>query len=184
MPRALKGRSIGQELLFLTDDRTPLLLTKQAILVGRLFTAGGEEEKSLPRALESASGAEFKSSRHWGNFILVRCSDSGASFYRDPSGSVAAYRLTASDEGIFFSDAGTALALGLLEGVSIDPRFALHWLQFPFLRTAGTGLSFVREIIPGTSIGRSGSGGWNEKHRLGVPRRSSGETRRSSTQEL
>jgi asparagine synthase (glutamine-hydrolysing) len=151
--RQLGLRAIDRaDLLFVADERTPYLTGEASILVGQLFSAENMRLHELPAALnDPANCADLgKFGGWWGNFVLFLSADGEPSVYRDPSAGAPVYRCRSGLEAIFVSDAGLASELGLLERISPDPVFAVHWLQFPFLRSARTGLEGVAEILPGT----------------------------------
>jgi asparagine synthase (glutamine-hydrolysing) len=99
---------------------------------------------------------------HWGNFALFSAFKAGSPIvYRDPSGAVCVYQHEQA-EGIFVSDAELARTLGLIDSPAIDTDFMRHWLQFPFLRTARTGIEGIREVLPGTCRTRV-DGVWSDR---------------------
>ena len=97
----------------------------------------------------------------WGNFVLFSTHEGRSHVYRDPSGSIPAYRVGGAGGDVFVSDAELACSLGLLDDGDVDPAFAVHWLQFPYLRTARTGIRQVRELMPGIEL-RGSPVGWSE----------------------
>lgn len=153
------------ELFLVAADETPCLSEDGAILVGQIFADPGKRLSSLPAGLAGAvNTTQLRSALdgHWGNFAFFCASGEEAIVYREPSGSVPVYRFGEPHETIFTSDADLALMLGLQARAEVDARFLVHWLQFPFLRTSRTGLSGVREMLPGVLLTRTGSGRWNE----------------------
>ena len=151
------------ELLLVGQANVTSLSSGDALLVGQAFDRAGEPLTSLPAELTSFDQPDLGPfiERNWGNYALFAASADRALVYRDPSGSVPVYRLGGDQQSILVSDAQIALRLDLLRP-QIDPIFLVHWLQFPFLRTARSGLEGVTELLPGMSIARSRSGGWTE----------------------
>ena len=141
-----------RDLLFVAGERTPYLTGEASVLVGRLFSPENIRLHELPVALgDPANRANLgRQDGLWGNFVLFLSADGEPKVYRDPSAGVSVYRCGSGHEAIFVSDAELAAELGLLERASPDPAFAVHWLRFPFLRSARTGLEGVTEILPGT----------------------------------
>jgi asparagine synthase (glutamine-hydrolysing) len=139
-------------LLFVSDQRTPYLCGADALLVGQLFSRQNRRLHELPAALfEPANLTDpGKLDGMWGNFALFFSSAGATGVYRDPSAGVPAYRCGDGHDAVFVSDAELASELGLLERASPDLAFAVHWLQYPFLRSARTGIQRTREILPGT----------------------------------
>ena len=155
------------ELLLVAPAETPFLSEGGAILVGQIHAASSERLNSLPDSLAGAvNAAKLRSALtdHWGSFAFFCASDEAAIVYREPSGSVPVYRLGEPHQTIFVSDAELAVALGLTGRAEVDALFLAHWLQFPFLRTSRTGLTGVREVLPGVLQTRTGPGVWNEGH--------------------
>lgn len=140
------------DLLFVSDRQTPSLACEGALLVGQLFSSEGDRIADLSvLAAEGFEPAMFATSAHlWGNFALFLSSPARLGVYRDPSASIPVYRCGDGLDCIFVSDAELASRLGLLDQASTDLLFAMHWLQFPFLRCARTGVAGVTEILPGT----------------------------------
>ena len=139
-------------LLFVSNHETPYLRGEASLLVGQLFSGENRRLHELPAALlEPANLTDLgKLDGHWGNFVLFFSSAEGTSVYRDPSAGVSAYRCGDGPDAVFVSDAEMASELGLLERASPDLAFAVHWLQYPFLRSARTCVEQVREVLPGT----------------------------------
>ena len=164
-----RARSLGLsniinrgDLLFVSDALTPCMACDGALLVGQLFSAEGDRIADLSvLAAEGFEPAKFATSAHfWGNFALFLASPARLGVYRDPSASIPVYRCGDGLDCIFVSDAELACRLGLLDRASTDLMFARHWLQFPFLRSARTGVGGVTEVLPGTWF--RFDGGWME----------------------
>lgn len=148
------------DLLFVADEQTPYLAGEQSLLVGELYSSDYRpvlelDGFSAERTLGSAPD------RPWGNFALFDAATPGV--YRDPSGAVSVYQCVKSGEDVFVSDAELASRLGLIEGASASLTFAVHWLQYPFLRTRNAGLDGVTEILPGVRRSRRRSGEWHDE---------------------
>lgn len=164
---SLEVRVNRPDLLMLADRRTPTCLAGNTVVVGQLFA---RDDDNLPCSSAGKGLDDDRISieattllrRHWGSFALFRSSEAGPTMvYRDPSGTVPVYQHAKGNGGVFVSDAEIAVKLGLVDETPIDTSFVRHWLQFPFLRTARTGLVHFREIIPGTCTSPA-NGGWNE----------------------
>lgn len=139
-------------LLFVADERTPYLSGDSSLLVGQLFSAENMRLHDLPTGLADPANPTDLSKLDglWGNFALFFSTAEGTGVYRDPSAGVPVYRCGSGHDAIFVSDAELASELGLLGRASPDLTFAVHWLQFPFLRSARTCIEHVREVLPGT----------------------------------
>lgn len=152
--------------LLVAEKGTALLEASDAILIGQLFAADGQRLTSLEPILDGGATPGISDStlaRHWGNFALFDASLEQPYVYRDPSGSVPVYHCRHGREDVFVSDAPLATRLGLLRDPRPDMTFAVHWLQFPFLRTRRCGLEGVVEILPGIRYEKGAGGGWTEK---------------------
>lgn len=150
------------DLLFLCDHQTEWLSCEGALLVGRLFAGTRRVTELSPEImaeLEKPMGA-VSPRGHWGNFLLFGSSILCRAAYRDPSGAIPLYHCGEGQEAVFVSHAELALGLGLLDRFTLDTTFIRHWLQFPFLRTARTGIAEVAELIPGTRLSFSKDRRW------------------------
>lgn len=146
-----RSRKLGFEVaadrtvaLVLADSRTKVAVAEKGILIGQLFAPDG-------RPLDDPDGGDGDAGPargSWGNFALFN--EQPPSVYRDPSGSIPLYQVEARDCSVFLSDADLAAGLGLLDDARLDPDFAVHWLQFPYLRSSRTGIATAVEILPGT----------------------------------
>lgn len=158
-------RLATKELLLLATPGTACLRGRNAILVGQIFDQSNKRLDELPAQIErAASTADLCDAirQYWGNFALFYGSENDVAVYREPSGSVAVYRVENPGGTVFVSDADLASKLGLLERLNVDDKFLVHWLQFPFLRTARTGIAHVKEVLPGTFLWRTRSMAWTE----------------------
>lgn len=143
-------------MLLLADERTAVITGGQSAVIGQMFTEGGERLQSLGGTIAEPQQVL----NCWGNFVFFSGGeDAAACAYRDPSGSIPVYHLSGTGGGLFVPDADVAAALGLIEGFAADPGFAVHWLQFPYLRSSRSGVENVRELLPGT-VCRKANGQW------------------------
>lgn len=150
-------------LLFVAGAETAFLRSDSAILVGQCFARGDEPLTAPPPVIGSgAAGLRAALDDHWGNFVLFRAGPDEWMAYREPSGTIAAYRCGSGDSAVFVSDAAIARRLGLLAHARPDLCFAAHWLQFPFLRTRRSGLEDVTELLPGMAATKAAAGSWTE----------------------
>lgn len=155
------------DLLLVAPEDTALLTDGQSILVGQLFAAANDRLQVLPREIGASTdplALRRALEGHWGNFALFFASGDQVSAYREPSGSVPAHRCGPRDQTIFVSDAELAMRLGIVARPEVDLQFAVHWLQFPFLRTRRTGLENISELLPGMLLARRNSGNWIESN--------------------
>jgi asparagine synthase (glutamine-hydrolysing) len=152
-------------ILFVGTDETHCLSADGCLLVGQAFTPSNTRLNALPSAQRAPRDAvELRSwlDGIWGNFVLFFGSADRASVYRDPSGSVPAHRCGSTPEAMFASDAEFAARMDLLGEPVVDLQFAVHWLQFPFLRTRRTGVQGVVEVLPGMLHTRVQGEEWSE----------------------
>jgi len=152
-------------ILFVGTDETQCLRADGCLLVGQVFTPSNTRLNALPSAQRAPRDAvELRAwlDGSWGNFVLFFGFSDRVSVYREPSGSVPAYRCGSTPEAIFVSDAEFAVRMGMLEDPVVDLQFAVHWLQFPFLRTRCTGVQGVVEVQPGMLHTRIQGEEWSE----------------------
>ena len=125
----------------------------RSAIVGELFTLDGSrmtemDEPSAARLASSNGEALFRSS--WGRYAaFLQLESGGQAVLRDPSGGLTVYYADWDGLACYFGDIEPALVLGIVRP-EIDTLFAAHWLAWPHLRTARTGLAQVRELLPGT----------------------------------
>lgn len=135
----------GAELLPLPDEG--------GFVLGRLFDRStGGRIRSIDAAQATAAlttkGLSFISS-NWGSYAAFLATRGGHALIRDPSGGIPVYHAERDGVHLYFSDAQALLSSGLLDP-ECDDRFVLHWLAYPYLRMARTGLVGVRELLPGS----------------------------------
>ena len=153
----LEIRADEQAMLVLADPRTPAITRSDSALIGQVFDREWQRITDIGSAFLSEDAAPRNGG--WGNFAHFRAACGGPYVYRDPSGSIPVYQVTTNASDVFVSDAELAHSLGLLERAEIDIGFAVHWLQFPFLRGTRTGICSVRELLPGC-VRRQMDGCW------------------------
>lgn len=126
----------------------------KSLLIGRLFDreslAPVGDGDALDRALADGPGPFIR--RYWGSYVLVAEVDGQLSVLRDPSGGMPCHIGGGDRRNFLASGAGIAVALGLFEDACVDRAFMAHWLRFPFLRSARTGLVDVEEVMPGAIL--------------------------------
>lgn len=123
------------------------------LVLGRLHARGGEriagfDPPAAARLLWDSGGALTRS--FWGSYVafLDDTAHGRRIALRDPSGAIPLYAAQTRGQCCYFSDPGLAFDLGLI-GREVDRAFVAHWLAFPHLRTARTGIAGVRELLPG-----------------------------------
>jgi asparagine synthase (glutamine-hydrolysing) len=90
--------------------------------------------------------------RHWGAYALVQVGvGGGLNLLREPSGTIPVFRVQRGPLALAASGPEPMLAAGMPRWTP-DLHFLRHWLCFPFLRTARTGVEAVRELLPGTAV--------------------------------
>lgn len=132
---------------------TPTLAVPGGMLIGHLFSSDGKPV--TPRTapdLSSHGNVQHLLSRHWGEYVLIRVAhDQPLEVLRDPSGGVSCMYCLEDGTGFITSDLALATRLGLYRN-QIDWDFISHALVYPHLKTQRTGLSGVRELLPGCSL--------------------------------
>lgn len=147
--------------VFVSAD-TPLTLAPgHGLLIGQIFTKEGQP---ISQRLD-IDGSARELTRHllqntWGDYlaVLVDKDDSSTiTLLRDPSGAMPCVYSLVDGEGFITSDIGLAVELGLYRR-AVNWQAIAHSLNFPFLRTAHTALSYVNELLPGCTLTRRGRG--------------------------
>ena len=122
-------------------------------MVGRLFDrATGapvtRTDEVFARAVEDTKGRHLIE-RYWGSYCAIVQDGAGGHWVlRDPSATLPVYVTEANGVHCYFSDVATALELQVVDR-GLDDAFLSQWLTFPFLRSERTGLSSVKELLPG-----------------------------------
>lgn len=139
-----------------TDPATPALVSAEpgGALIGWLFrSADGKRVERLSTSFLEKARATLGSSvtqEFWGGYVLVAGDgDERHIALRDPSGAVPAYWSRVGGVDLYYSDADLLEQTGLVPP-ELDLDFARHWLSYPYLRCARTGLQCTRELLAGT----------------------------------
>lgn len=122
---------------------TPRLLDG-GIAIGHLFGRDGARP-AAPSSLPVD---------RWGEYLLVQAPEPGNAeirIARDPSGGVPCVYSVADGSGFVTSDVSIATQLGLYEK-RVDWTFVAHFLAYPYVKTARTGLAGIRELLPGCAL--------------------------------
>jgi asparagine synthase (glutamine-hydrolysing) len=124
----------------------------EGFVVGRLFdrSTGRRVDRLSGRDAEEVpqSGGLSLLSTHWGAYVAIAADQGGHWALRDPSGALPIYHTAVRGVQVYASDAAALLASGLIDPQA-DLAFAAHWLAYPYLRTARTGLAGIFELLPG-----------------------------------
>ncbi len=140
----LQERQAGPDARLFVSPATPTLrMLDGSIAVGHLFDRGGTRI-ATPTSLPDGS---------WGEYVLVQAAQSGHDIRiaRDPSGGVPCVYSLVDGSGFATSDVSIAVQLGLYEK-RIDWNFVAHFLAYPYVKTARTGLAGLRELLPGCAL--------------------------------
>lgn len=157
VPPRLNRTIDSSNLVIFTSPETPqfALEEERGLVVGRLFRGGRDCEEipslSLSESRHAAwSGGKTLLTGAWGGYVAFLRDEGAVTVLRDPSAAVPVYYCETDGVHAYFSHAELAADLGL-GARAVDEEFLRQWLTFPFLRTSRTGLSGVRELLPGTS---------------------------------
>lgn len=140
----LQERHASADTRLFASPATPTLrFLDGSIAIGHLFDRGGTRI-ATPTSLPEDG---------WGEYVLVRSAQPGHDIriVRDPSGGVPCVYSLADGSGFATSDVSIATQLGLHEK-RVDWNFVAHFLAFPYVKTARTGLAGVRELLPGFAL--------------------------------
>ena len=142
-------------LIIIAKTVDPSLVFSRGAVLGSLFHRSDAQPVRRPTAeLEGEivrTRGQCLVDRHWGPWFALFADSDGHWGLRDPSAFAPVYHRATNEVRYYFSDLGAALELDLEHGVP-DIDFLRHWLAFPHLRTARTGLEGTRELLPGTRI--------------------------------
>ena len=144
----------GTGLFVVGSAETRALPLPSGCIMGRMFdratgAAIGGTAEPFAEAVADTQGRHLIE-RCWGSYCAVLQHGRNDHWVlRDPSATQPVYAAEADGVHFYFSDLATALELRIIDR-GLDPSFLGQWLTFPFLRGARTGLSAVRELLPGT----------------------------------
>ena len=140
------------DLIIIVRDGDPSLVFSNGAVLGTLFErADAQPVRRATQHLEeniAMSRGQCLIDDHWGGWFAIFAGE-GHWALRDPSAFSPAYYRMENGVSFYFSDLEAALELGLKPG-DPDPLFLRHWVTFPHLRTARTGLTGTSELLPGT----------------------------------
>jgi len=127
------------------------------VVLGTVFRRGeGARRRSdaalLAKTIASSAGEDLIQS-WWGGYVAIIANKARGPVHilRDPSGATPCYRKMSEGAHILYSDVAVPHALGLVEA-KLDPAFAAHYVAYPDLRGARTGLVGVDEVLAGTRL--------------------------------
>lgn len=148
-----------RELLILARTDGPSLLFPNGAVLGTLFDGTDPVRQPTPRLNEAveAGRGQILIDDHWGAWFAVFADKGGHWALRDPSAFAPAYYRTEEGVSLYYSDLEAAGELAPRDQ-AVDLEFLRHWVTFPHLRTARTGLEGTSELLPGTRravVGRS-----------------------------
>lgn len=166
-----RARSVGLRLLsanlpggglLLVSTHTPTVeVPEGGLVIGQIFHRNGRRllgPRDFPNLVRPADIRRYILDQCWGDYILCQPQPDESSILvmRDPSGAVPCIYASDEEGGFITSDVPLATAVG-----GYEPR--LDWeyiglsLQHTHLKTQQTGLSGLRELLPGMSlrVGRS-----------------------------
>jgi asparagine synthase (glutamine-hydrolysing) len=138
--------------LLVTDRRLPVIAlpSGRGYVLGDLFR---QDETGpigeLPRSI-AASGGRVLVDFYWGRYVALIEDAPGApvEILRDPSGAIECVHARVGGALLVTSDVGFATRVGLLRP-QVDWDFAAHFLAYPHLPLARTGLIGLRSTRPG-----------------------------------
>ena len=142
-----------ERLIVLVRGDAPSLLFPSGAVLGSLFHRQDSQpiNEPTPRLgddILDTRGQCLVDSR-WGAWFAVFADGNGHWALRDPSGFLPIHFRSLGGVSFYFTDIEAAIELDPVNEMP-DPEFLRHWLAFPHLRTAGTGVRGVTELLPGT----------------------------------
>lgn len=169
-PSALHEQGLQERLtsgalkLFTSTDTPTFPLPAGGFVIGHLFSREGVRIQDGARFLKDSSRMQIRDDileNCWGDYLLVLPATGGEhkiTLLRSPSPSSELACLYSIREGSGFitSDISLAERLGLHRS-HVDWEFIAQRLTYPDLKTARTGLTDVRELLPGSMLHFDGS---------------------------
>lgn len=142
-----------RDLLILTREDGPSLVFPTGAVLGTLFSGTDPQPVRQPTArlheeIEARRGQNLVDG-HWGAWFAIFAGNGGHWALRDPSAFAPAYYRTEEGLSLYFSDLEAAREL-IPGDHAVDLEFLRHWVTFPHLRIARTGLEGISELLPGT----------------------------------
>jgi asparagine synthase (glutamine-hydrolysing) len=143
--------------LFASQDTPTLRIPGGGIIIGHVFLRDGtplREESDFITSLVPGSAGSSLIGQCWGEYLLVQPAVDDASplcMTRDPSGGVPCIHSFSDGCGFATSDISIATRLNLYER-RIDWNFIAHFLAYTYVKSERTGLSRIRELLPGCTL--------------------------------
>ncbi|WP_140909464.1 asparagine synthase-related protein [Cognatiluteimonas lumbrici] len=143
--------------LYASPGTPTLRVPGGGIVIGHLFRPDGmplHEQSAALASLDANDAGRWLARNCWGEYLLVqpaRDNGLGPCITRDPSGGVACVHSIRDAAGFATSDISIAERLGLFER-RVDRDFIAQFLAYPYMKSARTGLSGIRELLPGCTL--------------------------------
>lgn len=141
--------------VFMSADTPTLAIPRHGLIIGRVFTKGGQP---ISRPFNfNGSQSDFSDQlvqNTWGEYLALHIDGKDGSeitLLRDPSGSLPCVYSLSDGEGFITSDIGLAVELGLYRR-EVNWQAIAHSLNFPYLQPASTALRHVSELLPGSTL--------------------------------
>lgn len=143
--------------LFSSADTPTFYLRDDAIIIGHLFSGSAAPVTAgepLPMPIHHASIRKYVLENFWGEYLLLQPATAPGGdtcFMRDPSGGVGCIYSSERGFGFVTSDVSIATRLGIYTK-SIDWELIGNRLCYSTEKSSRTGLSGIRELLPGCSL--------------------------------
>lgn len=142
-----------ERLIVLLRGDAPSLLFPTGAVLGTLFSRQDARlvHEPTPRLSDEilATRGQCLIDSHWGAWFAIFAEPNGHWALRDPSAFLPVHFRSVGGLSFYFSDIEAAIELDPVSE-SPDSEFLRHWLAFPHMRTARTGVRGVSELLPGT----------------------------------
>lgn len=148
---------VGRATLFTSRETPTISLPGGAVVIGDLYYRDGTavtNGANLPAFPRQKQMQEYILANCWGEYLLLQTNDDtndGTSILRDPSGGIPCGYVSTNGLQFITSDISIAVRLGLYREL-IDWGFVAQCLISPHLKVSRTGLTNVRELLPGCSL--------------------------------
>jgi|LNAP01.1.fsa_nt_gb asparagine synthase (glutamine-hydrolysing) len=154
--RGLRPCTTNSPFTLFVSSETPVFTVPCGVVLGHLFCKDGTPAKpdAMPALASAEQFASHLLTRYWGEYLLIQSTTEPAprlDVLREPSGGVSCLYSLQSGTGFITSDISLAIGLGLYRR-QIDWDFITQALAHPHVKTARTGLTGIRELLPGCSL--------------------------------
>ena len=144
-------------ILFASKSTPTFIINEHNVILGHIFTKDGnpfDQNQIIPIADKLIDLEDYLLNNCWGEYILIQShmsQEANLTCMREPSGGAPCVYSIQEGLGFITSDISIASSVDLYTR-KIDHTYIAHALKFPYLRSERTGLSKIKELLPGCSL--------------------------------